>query len=131
MEDTEETREYRMPLIGDPAPSFKAVTTQGEINFPEDFKGKWVILFSHPADFTPVCTTEFMTFASMEDEFKKLNTQLIGLSVDSLYAHIAWLRTIKEKIKYKGMENVEVNFPLIEDIKMDVEGQYLLLIPRR
>jgi len=82
----EETKEYTMPLIGDPAPPFKAVTTQGEINFPEDFKGKWVILFSHPADFTPVCTTEFMTFASLEEEFKKLNTQLIGLSVDSLYA---------------------------------------------
>ncbi len=71
----------RMPLIGDTAPSFQAVTTQGPINFPEDFKGKWVILFSHPADFTPVCTTEFMTFASMADEFKKLNTELIGLSV--------------------------------------------------
>ena len=78
----------RMPLIGDPAPSFRAVTTQGVINFPEDYEGKWVILFSHPADFTPVCTTEFMTFASMAEEFKELNTELIGLSVDSLYAHI-------------------------------------------
>ena len=82
----------RMPLIGDTAPSFKAVTTQGEINFPEDFRGKWVILFSHPADFTPVCTTEFMTFASMAEEFKAMNTELVGLSVDSLYSHIAWLR---------------------------------------
>ena len=125
----EETQEYTMPLIGDPAPAFKAVTTQGEINFPEDFKGKWVILFSHPADFTPVCTTEFMTFASLEEEFKKLNTQLIGLSVDSLYAHIAWLRTIKEKIKWKGMENVEVNFPLIEDIKMDVAKKFGMIHP--
>jgi peroxiredoxin (alkyl hydroperoxide reductase subunit C) len=85
----------RMPLIGDDAPAFKAVTTQGEINFPEDYKGKWVILFSHPADFTPVCTTEFMTFASMIDEFKEINTELVGLSVDSLYAHIAWLRKIQ------------------------------------
>ncbi len=72
----------RMPLIGDKAPAFTAVTTQGEINFPEDYAGKWVILFSHPADFTPVCTTEFMTFAVMDDEFKKLNTELVGLSVD-------------------------------------------------
>lgn len=113
----------RMPLIGDPAPSFKAVTTQGPINFPEDYKGKWVILFSHPADFTPVCTTEFMTFASMADEFKALNTELVGLSVDSLYAHIAWLRKIQE-LEWNGMKNVEVKFPLIEDIKMDVAGKY-------
>ena len=86
-----------MPRIGDLAPSFKAVTTQGEINFPGDFKGKWKILFSHPADFTPVCTSEFMTFASMAQEFEALNTQLVGLSVDGLYSHIAWLRTIKER----------------------------------
>ena len=85
-----------LPLIGDPAPAFRAVTTQGDINFPEDYKGKWVILFSHPADFTPVCTTEFMTFASMHDEFKAMNTELVGLSIDSLYAHIAWLRKIQE-----------------------------------
>ena len=119
MEDTN----YRMPLIGDPAPAFEAVTTQGPIKFPENFKGKWVILFSHPADFTPVCTTEFMTFASMADEFKELNTELVGLSVDSLYAHIAWLRKIQE-LEWKGMKNVEVKFPLIEDIKMDVAKKY-------
>lgn len=113
----------RMPLIGDKAPAFKAVTTQGMINFPEDYKGKWVILFSHPADFTPVCTTEFMTFASMADEFKALNTELVGLSVDSLYAHIAWLRKIQE-IKWKNFENIEVKFPLIEDIRMDVAKAY-------
>jgi peroxiredoxin (alkyl hydroperoxide reductase subunit C) len=118
-----EENNYRMPLIGDPAPAFEAVTTQGNIKFPEDFKGKWVILFSHPADFTPVCTTEFMTFASMADEFKELNTELVGLSVDSLYAHIAWLRKIQE-LEWKGMKNVEVKFPLIEDIKMDVANKY-------
>ena len=94
----------RMPLIGDIAPSFKAVTTQGNINFPEDYKGKWVILFSHPADFTPVCTTEFMTFASMAEEFKAMNTELVGLSVDSLYAHIAWLRKIQE-LSWNGKEH--------------------------
>lgn len=130
METNETQKELvTLPLIGEKAPSFKAVTTQGEISFPEDFKGKWVILFSHPADFTPVCTTEFMTFASMQDEFKALNTELIGLSVDSLYAHIAWLRTIQEKIEYKGMKNVEVKFPLIEDIKMDVAKKFGMIQP--
>jgi peroxiredoxin (alkyl hydroperoxide reductase subunit C) len=118
-----------MPLIGDDAPKFKARTTMGEINFPEDYKGKWVILFSHPADFTPVCTTEFMTFASMHKEFQDLNCELIGLSIDSIYAHIAWLRTIKEKIEYKGMKNVEVTFPLIEDLRMDVAKKFGMVQP--
>ncbi|MCK4529990.1 MAG: peroxiredoxin, partial [Candidatus Marinimicrobia bacterium] len=118
-----------MPLIGDDAPAFTAQTTQGTINFPEDYKGKWVVLFSHPADFTPVCTTEFMTFASMKDEFKALNTELIGLSIDSLYAHIAWLRTIKEKIEYKGMKDVDVSFPVIEDLRMIVAKKYGMVQP--
>lgn len=113
-----------IPLIGEDAPAFKAETTQGTINFPEDYKGKWVILFSHPADFTPVCTTEFMTFAKMMPEFEKLNCKLVGLSIDSIYSHIAWLRTIKEKLDFKGMKNVEVTFPLIADIKMDVAKKY-------
>ncbi len=119
---------FRMPLIGDKAPQFKAVTTNGEIDFPKDYKGKWVILFSHPADFTPVCTTEFMTFASLMDDFKKLNTELVGLSVDSLYSHIAWLRKIKD-LEYKGMKNLDVTFPLIEDIKMDVSKKYGMIQP--
>ncbi|MEA2077188.1 MAG: peroxiredoxin [Candidatus Marinimicrobia bacterium] len=120
---------YSMPLIGDDAPAFTAQTTQGTINFPEDYKGKWVVLFSHPADFTPVCTTEFMTFASMKEEFKALNTELIGLSIDSLYAHIAWLRTIKEKIEYKDMKNVDVSFPVIEDLRMNVAKKYGMVQP--
>jgi peroxiredoxin (alkyl hydroperoxide reductase subunit C) len=118
-----------MPRIGDKAPAFKAVTTQGEINFPEQYSGSWVILFSHPADFTPVCTSEFMTFASREAEFAKFNCKLVGLSVDGLYSHIAWLRTIKEKIEYKGMKNVEVKFPLIEDITMEVAHKYGMIQP--
>lgn len=113
-----------MPKIGDKAPEFKAVTTQGEVNFPKDYKGSWVIFFSHPADFTPVCSSEFMTFASMQKKFNDSNCKLIGLSVDGLYSHIAWLRTLKEKIKYKGMKNVEVKFPLIEDITMEVSKKY-------
>lgn len=118
-----------MPRIGDTAPSFEAVSTQGAIKFPGDFKEKWIVLFSHPADFTPVCTSEFMTFAKMEDDFKKLNTQLVGLSVDGLYSHIAWLRTIKEKIEFRGWKNVEVKFPLIEDITMDVAKKYGMIQP--
>jgi peroxiredoxin (alkyl hydroperoxide reductase subunit C) len=118
-----------MPRIGDKAPEFKANTTQGEINFPEDYRGKWVILFSHPADFTPVCTSEFMTFAKREPEFTALNCKLVGLSIDGLYSHIAWLRTIKDKIEYKGMKNMEVKFPLIEDITMNVAKKYGMIQP--
>lgn len=118
-----------IPRIGDRALEFKAITTQGEINFPNDYGGKWVILFSHPADFTPVCTTEFMTFATMQDEFAILHTQLVGLSIDGLYSHIAWLRTIKEKIEFNGMKNVEVTFPLIEDITMSIANMYGMVQP--
>ncbi len=118
-----------MPRIGEAAPSFKAITTQGPVNFPGDYKGSWVILFSHPADFTPVCTSEFMTFARMEDKFNQANCKLVGLSVDGLYSHIAWLRTIKDKIQYKDMKNIEVKFPLVEDITMDVARKYGMLMP--
>ena len=121
--------EYRsLPLIGDNAPEFKAVTTKGSLNFPSDYKGKWVILFSHPADFTPVCTTEFMTFANGAEELKALNTELVGLSVDGLTSHIAWLRKIKE-LEWNGMKNVDVEFPLIEDLKMDVAKKYGMIQP--
>lgn len=118
-----------LPRIGEAAPEFKAVTTQGPIHFPADYNGNWVILFSHPADFTPVCTSEFMTFASLEDKFADVNSKLVGLSVDGLYSHIAWLRTIKEKIEYKGMKDVEVKFPLIEDITMEVAKLYGMIQP--
>ena len=128
MENTNEI--IRMPLIGDDAPAFTAKTTMGEVNFPQDYQGKWVVLFSHPADFTPVCTTEFMTFASRQEEFREINTELIGLSIDSLYAHIAWLRTIKEKIEYKGMKDLEVKFPVIEDISMNVAKKYGMIQPK-
>lgn len=118
-----------MPRIGDAAPEFTAVTTQGNIHFPSQYKDKWKILFSHPADFTPVCTSEFMTFATMQPQFDVLNCQLVGLSIDGLYSHIAWLRTIHEKIDYKGMRDVEVTFPLIEDITMEIAHKYGMIQP--
>mgnify|MGYP000110392155 FL=1 len=129
METTSEVQSVSMPRIGDKAPSFKAMTTQGEIVFPDQYAGSWVILFSHPADFTPVCTSEFITFASMEEQFAKANCKLVGLSVDGLYSHIAWLRTIKEKIEFRGMKNVEIKFPLIEDITMEVAKKYGMIQP--
>ena len=118
-----------VPRIGDPAPAFTALTTQGSINFPGDYKGKWVILFSHPADFTPVCTTELMTFASMQQQFSAYNTELVGLSVDGLYSHIAWLRTIKDKIAFRELKDVEVTYPVIEDVSMDVAKRYGMIMP--
>lgn len=129
METSEQTMIQPMPRIGDKAPAFKAVTTQGEIDFPKQYEGGWVILFSHPADFTPVCTSEFMTFATLEPKFAELGCKLVGLSIDGLYSHIAWLRTIKEKIEYKGMKDVEVKFPLIEDITMEVAKKYGMIQP--
>jgi len=128
-QEQEQEQINAMPRIGDKAPEFKAITTQGDINFPTDFSGEWVVLFSHPADFTPVCTSEFMTFANLEDKFAKANCKLVGLSIDGLYSHIAWLRTIKEKIKFNGMKNIEVKFPLIEDITMEVAKKYGMIQP--
>lgn len=118
-----------LPRIGDPAPAFAALTTEGKVDFPGDYHGKWVILFSHPADFTPVCTTEFMTFASMQQEFAAYNTQLLGLSVDGLYSHIAWLQRIKEKIVFRDFKDVDVRFPVIEDVGMNVARKYGMIMP--
>lgn len=124
-----ENQVYTMPRLGEKAPEFEASTTEGKIKFPQDYKGKWIILFSHPSDFTPVCTSEFMAFGSMQDEFEALNCQLVGLSVDGLSSHIAWLRTIKEKIEFRGMKNVDIRFPLIDDITMKVANLYGMIQP--
>jgi len=105
------------PVLGEPAPDFEAETTQGPIKLSE-LKGKWVVMFSHPADFTPVCTTEFMAFANIYDELKSLNVQLIGLSVDSISAHLAWVHAIKEKM------GVTIPFPIIADLTMKVAKKY-------
>lgn len=118
-----------MPLIGDSAPSFSAETTKGRINFPEDYAGKWVILFSHPADFTPVCTSELFTFAVMAEEFHALDTELVGLSVDSVSSHLAWLKSIEEDIHFNGMKNVKIDYPVIADIKMNVAKKYGMIHP--
>ena len=106
-----------LPRLGQPAPNFEAVTTHGKLQL-DDFKGSWLVLFSHPADFTPVCTTEFMGFAEIYPELQKLNTQLLGLSVDSVYSHIAWMRNIEEKM------GVKIPFPVIADLDMKVAKTY-------
>ncbi len=101
--------EKRMPLIGDKFPELKVVTTHGELTLPDAFKGKWFVLFSHPADFTPVCTTEFYAFQKRYPEFRKLNTELIGLSVDQVFSHIKWEEWIEEKL------GIKIEFPIIAD----------------
>ena len=118
-----------MPRIGDQAPEFRAMTTHGKLNFPGDYKGSWKILFSHPADFTPVCTTEFIAFANMQKEFEALNTKIVGLSVDSLSSHIAWVRNIKEKIHWEGQKDIEIGFPIIVDLSKNVSKLYGMIMP--
>ena len=96
-------------LIGDKLPEIKAQTTKGIINLPEDYKGKWLVLFSHPADFTPVCTTEFVAFQKRYDKFRELNCELVGLSIDQVFSHIKWVQWIKDNL------NTEIEFPVIAD----------------
>lgn len=103
------TEKKGMPLLGDPFPQMKVVTTHGEKTLPDAFKGKWFVLFSHPADFTPVCTTEFVAFQKRYDKFKKLNCELIGMSVDQVFSHIKWEEWIKEKL------GIKIEFPIIAD----------------
>ena len=110
------------PILGEPAPDFEAVTTHGKLKL-SDLKGKWVVLFSHPADFTPVCTTEFIAFSQAEAEFKALNVQLIGLSIDSVHSHLAWVMSVKEKM------GVEIPFPIIADLDMNVASLYGMVHP--
>ena len=111
-----------LPRINEAAPDFNANTTHGPRSL-ADYKGKWLILFSHPADFTPVCTTEFMGFAKKADLFKSMNCELLGLSIDSIYSHLAWMQSIKNNF---GME---IPFPIIDDIKMDVAQAYGMIHP--
>jgi peroxiredoxin (alkyl hydroperoxide reductase subunit C) len=117
-----ETTTPALPRMNEPAPDFKAVSTHGEIGLSQ-YKGKWVVLFSHPADFTPVCTTEFVEFAKNYDEFRRRNVQLIGLSIDSIYAHIAWIRNIERNF------GVRIPFPVIADLDMKVAQTYGMIHP--
>ncbi len=115
--------------IGDKAPAFDAETTNGWISFPLDFQGKWIILFSHPSDFTPVCTTEFIFFAEMMKEFESLNTALIGLSVDSLSSHLGWLYAIEDQISFHGITKTKIRFPLIADTSGEIARLYGMIHP--
>jgi peroxiredoxin (alkyl hydroperoxide reductase subunit C) len=112
----------QLPRIGEPAPTFEAETTMGTIRL-EDFQGNWLILFSHPADFTPVCTTEFVAFAQMAEEFRKFNVELMGLSIDSVFSHIAWMRNIEANF------DVKITFPVIADLDRKVATLYGMVMP--
>jgi len=111
-----------LPRINEPAPDFTVNTTHGQKCL-ADYKGKWLILFSHPADFTPVCTTEFIAFAKAADTFKAMNCELLGLSIDSIYSHLAWMQSIRNNF------GVEIPFPIIDDIKMEVAQAYGMIHP--
>ena len=111
-----------LPRLNEAAPNFQAKTTHGTKEL-SDYSGQWLILFSHPADFTPVCTTEFIAFAKAYPEFKKLNCELLGLSIDSTFSHVAWVRNIEEKF------GVTIPFPIIEDLSMTVANSYGMIMP--
>jgi peroxiredoxin (alkyl hydroperoxide reductase subunit C) len=121
MENPEKT-EVGLPLIGEKAPDFEAVTTQGTLRL-SDFEGSWLVMFSHPADFTPVCTTEFIAFTKIYSELQKRNTQLLGLSVDSVSSHIAWVRNVEEKM------GVKIPFPIIADLNKEVSQKFGMIHP--
>ncbi len=121
--ETQEVQVNTMPRIGDMAPDFMAVTTKGTIQFSDFAKDKWIVMFSHPADFTPVCTTEMSGFAKRKGEFDALNTELLGLSIDSIHAHLGWVNNVRQNT------GVYFNFPIIADIDMKVSKLYGMLQP--
>jgi peroxiredoxin (alkyl hydroperoxide reductase subunit C) len=124
----QESKEIRIPLIGETAPSFQAESTKGPLYFPKDYFGKWKILFSHPADFTPVCSTEILELAALQEEFKKLNAQILVMSTDSKNSHIDWVHSLEE-IRYKGRETPEIDFPLISDQDLKISKSYGMIHP--
>lgn len=121
-EVTEVSKPVGLPRLNEPAPEFEAVTTHGVIRL-SDYRGRWLILFSHPADFTPVCTTEFIAFAEIYPELQQRGVDLLGLSIDSVYSHIAWIRNIKEKT------GVEIPFPIIADLNKEIATLYGMIMP--
>jgi len=116
--------EVGLPILGQKAPDFEALTTHGVLRL-SDYRGVWVVMFSHPADFTPVCTTEFIAFAKIYDELKKRNVELLGLSVDSVSSHIAWIRNVEEKM------GVKITFPIIADLNKEVAKKYGMIHPEQ
>jgi peroxiredoxin (alkyl hydroperoxide reductase subunit C) len=116
--------EISVPVLGQEAPDFEALTTHGTLRL-SDYKGTWLILFSHPADFTPVCTTEFMAFSEIYEDLKKRNVELLGLSVDSVSSHIAWMRNCEEKM------GVKIPFPIIADLNKEVAKKYGMIHPQQ
>ena len=124
MAEENRTEDVGLPVLGRKAPDFEAVTTQGMLRL-SDYEGTWLVLFSHPADFTPVCTTEFIAFSEIYKELKKRNTELLGLSVDSVSSHIAWIRNVKEKM------GVNLTFPIIADLNKEVAKKYGMIHPEQ
>nr|MDO8134591.1 peroxiredoxin [Candidatus Njordarchaeum guaymaensis] len=116
---------HKFLLIGEQAPSFEAQTTRGKVKFPDDYRGKWIVLFSHPADFTPVCTTEFVAFQKRFEQFEELNAQLIGLSIDQVFAHIKWVKWIKENLE------TEIKFPIIADDRGKIAEMFGMIHPAK
>ena len=115
-----------IPMIGDKAPSFTANTTLGTLNFPEDYGKKWKIIFSHPRDFTPVCSSEILTLAHMQNEFDNLNVKIVIISTDTLAKHFMWINALEETV-YKGKEPVKIKFPLVDDNRLVISKQYGML----
>jgi peroxiredoxin 2/4 len=122
----QETTDARIPLLGEMTPEFTAQSTEGKLHFPNDYAMKWKILFSHPADFTPVCSSEILQLASMQEEFNKLNTKIVVLSTDGLSSHIAWVKSL-EQISYPGKDPVKINFPLVPDADFKISRKYGML----
>ena len=121
-QESMENTPVSLPRLNEPAPTFEAVTTHGTLRL-EDFKGTWLVMFSHPADFTPVCTTEFIAFAEIHPKLRSLGVELMGLSIDSVYSHIAWVRNIEEKM------GIKIQFPVIADLDRNVATKYGMVMP--
>ncbi len=124
IEERQNSEFQKIPLIGDIAPDFSANTTNGPIDFPKDYIGSWTIFFSHPSDFTPVCTTEFIAFQRKMDAFVKLNAKLLGLSVGALSSHLGWFDTIE-----KMPNGATIQFPVVDDLNMQVAKKYGMIQP--
>ena len=122
-QEKKEDRNFRIPLLGEKAPSFTAQSTNGSINFPDDYGRKWKVLFSHPQDFTPVCSSEILQLANLQNEFDKLKTQLVVVSTDKIYTHEEWKKAL-EQIKFQGREPVKIKFPLVDDASHSVAALY-------